>query len=123
MKSREINERVRESTCPLGGTGAGVRVVGTAGSYLHAPDRMPEDPGTILRGVRLRGPGLRRVLTHARSPRGSNCDWIRPRARQDRVLRLAGIASGPTATVREGVKSQAAENGPEGLFSLCTGRG
>jgi len=86
----------------------------TAEPYLHAPDRMPEDPGTILRGVRLRGPGLRRVLSHTRSPRGSNCDWIQPRARQDRVLRPAGIASGPAATVREGVaKARWRTNGGE----------
>lgn len=73
---------------------------GTARSYLHAPDRMSEDPDTTLRGVRLRGPGLRPVLSHTRSPRGSNCDWIQPRARQDRVLRSARIASGPAATGR-----------------------
>lgn len=38
----------------------GARRVGRrqGGSYLHAPDRMPENPGTIFRGVRLRGPGL-----------------------------------------------------------------
>lgn len=38
-----------------------------------------------------------RSRAHDRSPRGSKCDWIRPRARQDRVLRLAGVAS-PTVS-------------------------
>lgn len=62
-------------------------------SYLHASDRMPEDPGTILRGSRTLGPGLRRgcfarsVSHELRTATGSG------RARDRTVcFALAGIA-------------------------------
>lgn len=65
------------------------------GAYLHAPDRMAEDPGTILRGVGLLGPGLHEI-SGSRSVSSRSELRLDPRARrrrQDRVLRLAGVAS------------------------------
>lgn len=59
---------------------------------------------------------------HDRSPRASNCDWIRPRARQDRVLRLAGVAS-PAQPRRKGWKARwKPRGGGGGLFSPCRSR-
>lgn len=65
-------------------------------------------------------------------PRASNCDWIGPRARQDRVLRPRGDCYSPAERARRrkgrkreaGGKGSGAERGTDqrGLFSLCQQR-
>jgi len=80
-------------------------------TYLHASDRMAGDSGTILRGVRLLGPGLRtraHGLSEVRTATGSS----RTRGRTV-CFRPVGIASGPAAP-QEGVENQVVSGAVEG---------